>query len=130
MNGTVLYTRLDSPLGALLLTSDGEALTGVFMEEHRHGPRMGDGWRRDDAPFAAAREQLDGYFAGERTEFDLPLAPAGTPFQRRVWEELRGIPFGESISYAELARRIGDPKAVRAVGGANGRNPLSVVVPC
>lgn len=130
MNGTVLYARIDSPIGALLLTSDGAALTGVFMEEHRHGPRRDDGWRPDDAPFAAARAQLAEYFAGERTEFDLPLAPAGTPFQRRVWEELVRIPFGERISYAELARRIGDPKAVRAVGGANGRNPVSVIVPC
>lgn len=130
MNATVFHTRIDSPIGALLLTSDGEALTGVFMEEHRHGPRPDDGWRRDGAPFAAAREQLAAYFAGERTGFELPLAPSGTAFQRRVWEELRRIPFGETISYAELARRVGDPRAVRAVGGANGRNPLSVVVPC
>jgi methylated-DNA-[protein]-cysteine S-methyltransferase len=79
---------------------------------------------------AAARAQLDAYFAGEITSFDLPLSPRGTPFQQRVWAALRDIPFGETTSYGELARRIGDPKAVRAVGAANGRNPLPLVVPC
>ena len=76
------------------------------------------------------REQLDAYFAGELSEFDLPLAPHGTPFQRRVWDELSRIPFGETTSYSELARRLGDPKLVRAVGLANGRNPLAIVIPC
>ena len=90
----------------------------------------GSAGRPAAATLAAAAEQLDEYFAGARTVFDLPLAPRGTPFQQRVWQALRGIPFGDTISYAELARRIETPRAVRAVGGANARNPLSIIVPC
>ena len=130
---TVYYTYVDSPLDALLLTSDGTSLTGLYMNEHRHGPPVGADWvHADDAtPFGDARAQLADYFAGRRTTFDLPLAPTtGTPFQRVVWEQLRQIGFGETISYGELARRIGTPAASRAVGLANGRNPLSIVVPC
>ncbi len=126
------YTYYDSPLQPLLLTSDGAALTGLFMAAHKHGPEIGADWTEDDeaAPFAEARRQLAAYFAGELTDFDLPLAPLGTTFQRRVWDELRRIPHGETVSYGELARRIGSPKACRAVGLANGRNPLSIIVPC
>jgi methylated-DNA-[protein]-cysteine S-methyltransferase len=130
---TTYYAWQDSPVGPLLLTSDGTALTGLYMNEHRHGPDgVGEGWVEDPtaAPLAEARRQLAAYFAGERTDFDLPLAPAGTDFQRRVWDELARIPYGETISYGELARRIGDPNASRAVGLANGRNPISIVVPC
>jgi methylated-DNA-[protein]-cysteine S-methyltransferase len=87
---------------------------------------------RDDhaPPFAAVKEQLAAYFRGDLQAFDLPLAPAGTPFQRRVWQELARIPYGETISYGELARRVGNPKAARAVGLANGQNPLPIIVPC
>lgn len=128
----IYYTYLESPIGRLLLTSDGISLTGLYMEPHRHGPVSTEGWVRDDeaVPFSSAREQLEAYFAGELQEFDIPLAPQGTPFQQRVWNELRNIPFGQTWSYGELARRIGQPTASRAVGLANGKNPISVIVPC
>ncbi len=127
-----VYTALESPLGLLLLTGDGAALTGLYMTGHRHGPAIAASWRRDDdaPPFAAARSQLAAYFAGERRVFDLPLQPSGTPFQQAVWRALAQIAFGETLSYGELARRLGKPDAARAVGLANGRNPLSIVVPC
>jgi methylated-DNA-[protein]-cysteine S-methyltransferase len=112
-----------SPVGDLLLEADDAGrLTGLYL---RH-----DGSDGGDGPFDAAREQLDAYFAGELEAFDLPLAPHGTPFQLRVWDELTRIPFAETISYKELALRVGDVKLVRAVGLANGRNPLSIVIPC
>jgi methylated-DNA-[protein]-cysteine S-methyltransferase len=133
MNNTRYYTHSDSPFGELMLLSDGKALTGVYMPDQRHGPPApAPEWRRDDSlpAFSAAKEQLASYFRGERTRFDLPLSATGTAFQQRVWTELSAIPFGETISYAELARRIGNAKAVRAVGLANGRNPLGIVVPC
>jgi methylated-DNA-[protein]-cysteine S-methyltransferase len=110
-----------TPVGELRLTGD-DALTGV---------RFAGGGRDDPTPvLSAAAAQLEEYFAGERTGFDLPLRPAGTAFQRRVWDALLEIPYGETISYTELAARIGAPAAVRAAGAANGRNPLSIVVPC
>jgi methylated-DNA-[protein]-cysteine S-methyltransferase len=121
-----------SPIGPLLLTSDGAALTGVYMTDHEHGPVIGKDWVEDGtrAPLSEAARQLAAYFAGDRTEFDLPLAPAGTEFQKRVWDELTRIPYGLTVSYGEIAERIGNPKGVRAVGLANGRNPISIVVPC
>ena len=127
-----VYTALESPLGPLLLTGDGAALTGLYMADHRHGPAIAVSWRLDDdaTPFGAARSQLAAYFAGERRVFDLPLRPSGTPFQQAVWHALGQIAFGETVSYGELARRLGKPDAARAVGLANGRNPLSIVVPC
>jgi len=125
------WSEVASPIGMLLLVGDGGGLGGVYMERHRHGPEPGvRSGNRDDVAFRAATEQLAAYFAGELTVFDLPLAPQGTEFQQRVWRALRDIPYGETISYAELARRIGKPQAVRAVGGANGRNPISIIVPC
>ena len=126
------YTYYESPVQPLLLTSDGAALTGLYMVEHRHGPEVGADWveRPQALPFVQTIRQLDAYFGGTLTEFDLPLAPEGTEFQRKVWRELRNIGFGETLSYGELARRIGSPNASRAVGLANGRNPLSIVVPC
>lgn len=133
---SIYYTYLDSPaspVGPLLLTSDGTALTGLYLDGHKHGPRVEAGWLRNDdaAPFARAKRQLDDYFAGTlRGGFDLPLAPAGTPFQERVWRELSHIPCGTTLTYGELARRIGAPGAARAVGLANGRNPVSIIVPC
>lgn len=129
MTDTVVSARIPSPIGLLTLTSNGNALTGLLMS-------------RDDAPaetqvppeadpvLMEAREQLDAYFDRRLRSFDLPLEARGTDFQRRVWDSLRAIPYGETISYAELARRIANPKAVRAVGAANGRNPLMIVVPC
>jgi methylated-DNA-[protein]-cysteine S-methyltransferase len=118
-----LYTTYPSPVGDLLLFGDGAALTGLYLRGEPSG-------RRADEPFAAVCEQLDAYFAGELDRFDVPLAPSGTEFQLRVWEELLRIPFGETISYGELAERIGNPRTVRAVGLANGRNPISIIVPC
>ena len=131
-NATTYYTYFDSPIQPLLLTSDGTALTGLYLVEHKHGPEIGADWTQnaDAAPFPEVRRQLTEYFAGERCEFNLPLAPQGTEFQKRVWAELQAIPYGKTLSYGELARRIGNPGAARAVGLANGRNPISILVPC
>jgi methylated-DNA-[protein]-cysteine S-methyltransferase len=133
----IVYDTMPSPVGELLLTAEDDGLTGVYFQPRDGGHCPEAGWRsaekRDEvasAVLAATRAQLEAYFAGELTTFDLPLVPRGTPFQRRVWTALCGIGYGEAISYAELARRIGNPSAVRAVGGANGRNPLPIVVPC
>lgn len=124
------YSEIDSPLGLLTLRANERALTGLYMAEHRHAPETREGWVHDDDRFADARTQLDQYFAGERHTFDLPLEPVGTEFQRGVWQALREIPHAETISYGELARRVANPRAVRAVGLANGRNPISIIVPC
>lgn len=126
------YCHYSSPVGPLVLTSDGEALTGLHLPplDGRPAPMAGGGWRRDEAPFGEAIDQLHQYFDGERMTFDLPLRLAGTSFQRLAWEGLQTIPFGTTISYAEQARRIGRPGASRAVGAANGRNPIAIVVPC
>jgi methylated-DNA-[protein]-cysteine S-methyltransferase len=125
-----LHTNVDSPIGELLLVGDGESLSGLYMQEGRTRRAVPSSWRRADEPFAAAREQLGQYFAGERTEFDLPLVMAGTEFERSVWAELERIPYGQTTSYGEIARRVGRPERARAVGAANGRNPISVIVPC
>lgn len=130
MNEAGYYCELESPLGTITLEGDGTFLTGLFMPQHKWWSGLDAARRRDDEPFAAAREQLAEYFAGRRREFDVPLKLHGTPFQQRVWQELVRIPFGETISYAELARRIGNRAACRAVGAANGRNPISILVPC
>jgi methylated-DNA-[protein]-cysteine S-methyltransferase len=129
---TTYYTRIESPIEPLLLASDGESLTSLFMVTQRHGPFFSESWIRDDnaKPFAEARRQMEAYFAGELTEFDLPLNMTGTEFQKTVWRELLNIPFGVTISYGELAERVGNPSASRAVGAANGRNPISIIVPC
>ena len=127
---TTVYSLLSTPIGELLLTGDGESVTGIWMQSHRSEWKRTKTLRRDDAALAAARTQLSEYFAGDRTDFELPLAPEGTPFQRKVWSALCAIPYGETVSYGELARRIGQPTAARAVGLANGSNPLPIVVPC
>ena len=123
-----VWTEIDSPIGPLLLTAEGGRLASLRMAP----AAPPDGARRDDrdAVLIAARAQLDAYFGGARTEFDLPLGAAGTPFQRAVWDALRAIPYGETRSYGELAAAIGRPGASRAVGLANGRNPIAIVVPC
>ena len=135
MSTTQYYSEYASPIGTITLRASERGLTGLYMETHRHAPTDSQRvfWQRDDARFAAARAQLDEYFAGTRTVFDLPLDAAGiggTAFQKRVWAALAEIPHGKTISYGELARRIGQPTAVRAVGLANGRNPISIIVPC
>ncbi len=130
MNQKVFFTKLDSPVGALLLTSDGEAITGLSMEKYKGETKPINDWIRDNNLFNDAAGQLRAYFAGELTEFDLPLAPRGTEFQQRVWDELLRIPYASTINYGELARRIGNPNASRAVGAANGSNPISIIIPC
>jgi methylated-DNA-[protein]-cysteine S-methyltransferase len=126
------FGYLESPIGRLMLASDGIALTGLFMEPSCQVRQPIDGWTLDltIAPLAETVRQLDEYFAGVRREFDLPLHFEGTTFQRRVWNELTRIPYGETWSYGQLASRIGNPGASRAVGLANGRNPISILVPC
>jgi methylated-DNA-[protein]-cysteine S-methyltransferase len=128
---TTEYATYDSPVGPLLLLAAGQALLGLYMQEGRRPGAVGAA--RSAAAgglLARVRDQLDEYFAGERVSFDLPLAPAGTAFQRLVWDELARIPYGRTTTYGELARRIDRPEAARAVGMANGRNPISIVVPC
>jgi len=127
---TTYFTTMSSPIGELTLTSDGDALTGLYMQHHRHAPPVPADAVRDWAPFAAACLQLDEYFAGSRRTFDLPLNASGSEFQRAVWAALLEIPYGETRTYGEQARRLGRPDASRAVGLANGRNPISIVVPC
>ena len=124
------YTIIDSPLGELTLVAHDGALAGLYFAEHTRRPRSSTFGSRDDSGFEAAIEQLGEYFRGERTDFDLPLAPRGDAFQRRVWELLRRIPFGQTRSYGQLATELGDPALARAVGAANARNPISVIVPC
>jgi methylated-DNA-[protein]-cysteine S-methyltransferase len=127
---TTITTSMESPIGELTLTAVDGVLNGVHMNEQRHTPRLPADSRRDDAGLAHAVAQLRAYFSGELTDFDLPIAMHGTEFQRSVWAGLCEIPYGETISYGELARRMGNAKASRAVGLANGRNPLAIVVPC
>jgi methylated-DNA-[protein]-cysteine S-methyltransferase len=126
----MLYTTIDSPIGELLALGDGPALHGLYMQEGRTAIAVRPEWQEADEPFAEVRSQLGEYFAGARTKFDLPLELRGSPFQRQVWRALQEIPYGETISYGELARRIGIPSASRAVGVANGHNPVAVIVPC
>jgi methylated-DNA-[protein]-cysteine S-methyltransferase len=126
----MLYTTFDSPIGELLLAGDGDALHGLYMQGGRTAVAVGPGWEAAAEPFAPVRAQLGEYFAGRRTTFDLPLVMDGSPFQRRVWRALQDVPYGETISNGELARRVGPWADPRAVGQANGRNPISVIVPC
>ena len=124
------YTRIASPVDDLILTGDGEALTGCFFTGAGLTRMPAEGLERDDDAFADAAGQLAEYFAGTRTAFDLPLAPVGTAFQLRVWDQLRTIPYGVTCSYADIARGIGATNGFRAVGLANGRNPIAIIVPC
>jgi methylated-DNA-[protein]-cysteine S-methyltransferase len=124
------YTYTPSPLGPILLAGDDAGLRCISLQAGTNARRPDPAWRASGAPLDAAVRQLAAYFAGELRVFDLRLAPRGTPFQRAVWTALCAIPYGETISYGELARRVGDAKAARAVGAANGRNPLPIVVPC
>lgn len=123
---TTYTATVDSPVGPLRLTSDGTSLTRLLFDV-----RPDPSWSTEPDPIIErAVAQLAEYFAGDRTDFDLPLEPAGTPFQLVVWEALRGIPYAETINYGQLALRVGNARASRAVGLANGRNPISIVVPC
>ena len=124
------YCYLDTPIGELLLAGDDDALSLVSFPEGSMRRDPEPDWIYNEKPFAAARQQLTEYFAGERRTFDLPLRFSGTEFQMSVLQALRQIPYGETTSYADIAERIGRPKAVRAVGAANGRNPIPIIVPC
>ena len=124
------YTAMESPVGQLLLAGDAGGLRLVHFATGRRPKVPEPGWKHDPAAFALATRQLQAYFAGELKEFDLPLQLSGTEFQLRVWRELQKIPYGETISYGELAKRVGDPKLARAVGLANGANPIPIIVPC
>jgi methylated-DNA-[protein]-cysteine S-methyltransferase len=126
----VFYTTVESPVGPLLLAGDADALRRVSFESSKHAARPPADWMEDRAPFTEVIRQLQAYFRGELRKFDVPLAMEGTEFQLRVWNALRGIPYGETISYLQLAERIGNPRAVRAVGLANGSNPIPIIVPC
>lgn len=127
---SLAYGHLDSPIGRLMVAGDGERLYRISFPSGKRAARPADGWRRDDGLFGEVFAQLRAYFAGELIRFDLPLRFGGTSFQNTVWAGLCDIPYGETISYSELARRIGRPTASRAVGAANGANPLPIVVPC
>jgi methylated-DNA-[protein]-cysteine S-methyltransferase len=124
------YCYLDTPIGDLLLAGDEDTLCLVGFPEGSMRREPESDWIFTDKPFAAAREQLTAYFAGERKTFDLKLNPGGTEFQLQVLDELQKIPYGITASYGDIAKRIGRPKAVRAVGAANGRNPIPIIIPC
>jgi len=126
------YARIASPLGEILAAAENGALIGLWFEGQKYYPEIPAGWRENAASPAIARcrMQLDEYFAGKRDRFDLPIAPRGTAYQQRVWREIAAIPFGKTLSYAELAKRAGNCDAARAAGAATGRNPLSIVIPC
>jgi len=122
----VIYRFVDTPIGALLIAGDGKSIVETCFA----GAKPKAEWIRDDDGLAEAADQLRGYFAGTRSAFDLPLAPRGTPFQQAVWQELLAIPYGATSTYSTIAERIGKPAAVRAVGAANGANPIPIVIPC
>ena len=125
------YASMESPVGKLLIVGDGEAVREIrFGGDGRRSAGVEDGWRCGGAVVEEAKKQLDEYFDGRRRAFDLPLAPSGTRFQLRAWRALQEIPYGATCSYGEQARAMGQPQAVRAVGAANGRNPIPIVVPC
>jgi methylated-DNA-[protein]-cysteine S-methyltransferase len=128
----IRYARIPTPLGTMFATAEGDSLTGIYFEGQRYAPASRKGWVEDPsaAPLACCARQLAEYFDGKRRDFDLPLASGGTTFQKRVWREIARIPYGETITYTELARRAGSKGAARAAGAATGRNPVSIVVPC
>lgn len=126
----MFYDYLETPIGKLMLAADAQGLRYVEFERSRYPTHIGKDWRRDPEILRTAKTQLNAYFAGELTEFDLDLAPRGSEFQQRVWDALRRIPYGATTNYGSIARELGDPTASRAVGAANGRNPLPIIVPC
>jgi methylated-DNA-[protein]-cysteine S-methyltransferase len=124
------HCRVESPIGTLTLVNTDGILSGLYMNEHRHGPDGEELGERVGRGFEQCEEELREYFARQRTAFTIPILMQGTPFQKQVWERLRAIPYGQTRSYLQLAEEVGNVKAVRAVGLANGRNPISIVVPC
>jgi methylated-DNA-[protein]-cysteine S-methyltransferase len=130
MTAATCFTTCQSPVGTLLLVSDGHALTGLYPERHRDVPSMTDGWRRDDAFFSGVRDQLSEYFGGRLMSFEVEVAPRGTEFQREVWSALEAIPLGQTCSYGAVAYAVGRPTANRAVGSTVSKNPISIIIPC
>ena len=128
----IRYIRIPTPLGPLLATAEDGKLTGLYFEGGRHAPNVSPAWQEDPgyAPLRRCAAQVAAYLDGKLRQFDLPLAPSGTGFQQRVWAEIARIPYGATVTYAELARRAGSPRSARAAGAATGRNPLSIIVPC
>lgn len=126
----VQHRTIDSPIGPLLLAGDEGGLRFLLFGNGRHEVAPETDWEPDRGLLQEPVRQLTAYFKGQLKAFEVPVAPAGTPFQQAVWRELQAIPYGETISYGELARRLGNPKAVRAVGLANGSNPISIIIPC
>ena len=128
---TTYYQLDDSPVGELLLLSNGEALTALHMTAGKYVPAMNDEWLRDELPiFTQTKRELDAYFLGKLRTFTMPLAPHGTDFQKRAWIALTQIPYGETRSYGQQAHIVGQPSAVRAIGAANGKNPIGIIIPC
>lgn len=130
MNPNLAFSYCESPIGKLLLVSSGRGLCQIWFEGQDDRAGLGPDLREDQNELREVIRQLRAYFAGELENFDLDLAPEGTPFQQKVWNELLKIPYGETISYGELAKRIGNPNASRAVGLANGSNPIPIIIPC
>jgi methylated-DNA-[protein]-cysteine S-methyltransferase len=124
------YCYYDSPIGRLLLVGTAEVLEELYFANTAAIKNIPEEWREDESTFKGPLRQLNEYFAGKRHDFELEIAPRGTPFQKEVWQELRKIPYGETASYQAIAERLGKPKACRAVGMANGRNPLPIIIPC
>lgn len=130
MSTATFFTTVSSPVGRLTLVAGGDHLVGLYFDDDPHAAESRAGATRDDRRLRTAATQLEEYFAGARTSFDLPLAPAGSAFQKKVWAALCRIPFGETATYGQIARAIGKPAASRAIGGANHRNPIAIIVPC
>ncbi|WP_298444400.1 methylated-DNA--[protein]-cysteine S-methyltransferase [uncultured Ferrimonas sp.] len=124
------YSEIDSPMGTVLIVGSEQGLHAVSFQQGSQPLAIAADWQRDDQALCAARTQLQQYFAGQRQQFELALAPVGTEFQRQVWQALCQIPYGTTASYGQIASAIGKPKAVRALGAANGKNPIAVVIPC
>jgi methylated-DNA-[protein]-cysteine S-methyltransferase len=130
LQAAISYTQIESPLGPLLLAADDAGLREILFVNGRHPAKPDPAWEKNEAPLQETIRQLHSYFSGDLEQFNLPLVPSGTPFQLEVWRRLCEIPYGETISSGELARRIGNPNASRAVGLANGSNPIPIVIPC
>ncbi|MDX1412278.1 MAG: methylated-DNA--[protein]-cysteine S-methyltransferase [Nitrospirales bacterium] len=126
----MFYWILKSPVGKILIAGDHRGLKFINFQDGANAQPPDPQWKEDSQFFRAVIQQLNSYFSGRLTQFRLPLAPEGTPFQMKVWKALKRIPYGKTVSYGEIAQRIGNPKGSRAVGAANGQNPLSIIVPC
>ncbi len=126
----ISYSQYQSPSGSIILTQEDKLLTGLWFDGEKHSSTIAPTWKRDESAFKAIHQQLDAYFAGKLQKFNIPLKFSGTSFQECVWRALEKIPYGQTRSYAQIASSIGNAKAMRAVGTANGRNPISIIVPC